>query len=74
MTNLHPVMASILKAHGAPASKPAIHEDVAEAIEHALAYFGNRADVSDGDYGVPEPNEEMRIADMLRNALVKLEG
>ena len=36
--------------------------DAEQALTDAADYFGNRADVNDGDYGVPEPNTEMRLA------------
>lgn len=39
-----------------------------EALDECEAYFDNRSDVSDGDYGIPEPNEEMRLLTMVRSA------
>lgn len=42
--------------------------DSAEALEACEAYFDNRSDVSDGDYGIPEPNEEMRLLTIVRAA------
>ena len=44
-------------------------EDIAEALAQACEYFENRSDVIDGDYGVPEPNTEMRLAQMCNDAL-----
>jgi len=32
-----------------------------EVLDDCRAYFDNRSDVSDGDYGIPEANEEMRM-------------
>lgn len=43
--------------------------ETAEALEACEAYFDNRSDVADGDYGIPEPNEEMRLLTMVRDAL-----
>lgn len=40
-----------------------------EALASCEAYFDNHSDVSDGDYGIPEPNEEMRLLAMVRDAL-----
>lgn len=40
-----------------------------EALDACETYFDNRSDVSDGDYGIPEPNEEMRLLDTVRSAL-----
>jgi len=37
-----------------------------EALEFVEAY----EDVVDGDYGIPEPNRAMRLAGMLRDALI----
>jgi hypothetical protein len=74
MTNLHPLMAGILAAHGAPAPRPIVPDDVIEALELAASYFDRFADVSDGDYGVPEPNEEMRLLDVMKRALALVEG
>jgi hypothetical protein len=33
-------------------------------------YFDGRADVLDGDYGVPAPNTEMRLLSEVRSALL----
>ena len=44
-------------------------DETAEALEACEAYFDNRSDVSDGDYGIPEPNEEMRLLNTVRAAL-----
>lgn len=32
-------------------------------------YFDNRSDVIDGDYGVPEPNTEMKMLQEVRDAI-----
>jgi hypothetical protein len=40
----------------------------------AASYFDRFADVSDGDYGVPEPNEEMRLLDICKRAIAELEA
>lgn len=37
-----------------------VQAEQAEALEACEAYFDSRSDVSDGDYGQQEPNEEMR--------------
>jgi hypothetical protein len=49
-----------------------IHGDVIEALSQAEEYFENRADVVDGDYGVPSPNKEMRLAQLCRDALARI--
>jgi hypothetical protein len=43
--------------------------DLIEALTQAEEYFANHSDVVDGDYGVPEPNKEMRLAQLCRDAL-----
>ncbi len=40
--------------------------DVLAELDEAIAYFADRADVYDGDYGQPEPNECMRQEASLR--------
>ncbi len=40
-----------------------------EVMELALRYFENRIDVNDGDYGVPEPNQEMYLYTYLKEVL-----
>jgi hypothetical protein len=47
--------------------------ETAETLEACEAYFDNRSDVSDGDYGIPEPNEEMRLLTMVRASLQSLQ-
>jgi len=47
--------------------------ETAEALEACEAYFDNRSDMSDGDYGQPEPNEEMRLLTMVRASLQSLQ-
>jgi hypothetical protein len=44
-----------------------------EALDACEDYFDKRSDVSDGDYGMPEPNEEMTMLSMVRNALAASE-
>ena len=39
------------------------------ALEEALDYFKDRYDVNDGDYGEPSPNKEMRLGQMIDEAL-----
>ncbi len=39
------------------------------ALEECEEYFDDRADVLDGDYGVPAPNAEMRLLSEVRAAL-----
>jgi len=39
------------------------------ALEEALAYFRNRYDVIDGDYGEQRPNKEMRLGQMIDETL-----
>lgn len=39
------------------------------ALEQCEDYFDTRSDVVDGDYGVPEPNTEMRLLSEVREAL-----
>jgi len=40
-----------------------------EVMELALRYFENRIDVNDGDYGVPEANQEMYLYTYLKEVL-----
>ena len=49
-------------------------ERMREGLEEALAYVERFEDVRDGDYGVPEPNEAMQLASVLRAALDGGEG
>jgi len=44
-------------------------EKMTEVMELALRYFENRIDVNDGDYGVPEPNQEMYLYTYLKEVL-----
>jgi hypothetical protein len=48
--------------------------DVDQALIDAADYFDNRADVNDGDYGVPSPNREMTLASQCDEALERLEA
>ncbi len=50
------------------------HEALIDALEYAAAYFENRSDVVDGDYGVPAPNKEMRILAEINEALALARG
>jgi hypothetical protein len=52
------------------------HDDALEYIValHAVLdecadYFDNKSDVLDGDYGVPEPNKEMRLLSMIKDIM-----
>jgi len=45
------------------------NSDVAEALTQAFEYFDDHSDVFDGDYGVPEPNREMRLAQLCKDGL-----
>lgn len=45
-------------------------EDALESmLLECLEYFENRSDVVDGDYGVPEPNREMKMATEIKEVL-----
>lgn len=44
-------------------------ERLRAALGQCEEYFDNRSDVKDGDYGAPEPNEEMRLLSEVRGAL-----
>jgi len=46
-----------------------VHDDVIEALNQALEYFEDREDINDGDYGEPQPNEAMKLAGLMRDAL-----
>ena len=48
------------------------HEQIERMRSALLAcetYFEDRADVRDGSYGEPEPNDEMRLLTEIREAL-----
>jgi len=47
--------------------------DIVDVLERCKDYFDNRADVVDGDYGVPFPNEEMSLFGDVCDALEALE-
>jgi hypothetical protein len=50
----------------------AAYQRIAElesVLGECLAYFENRSDVIDGDYGFPAPNAEMRMLSRLDEAL-----
>lgn len=42
---------------------------IVDTLTRCLEYFDNRADVVDGDYGVPEANEEMSLFGDVQDAL-----
>ncbi len=70
--NEHATIVAALRAFAQPVAVrhiPTSNSDVAEALTQACEYFENRADVVDGDYGIPEPNTEMRLAQMCADAL-----
>ena len=58
---------------GDAARETAITEAI-QALIDASDYFDNRADVNDGDYGVPSPNREMTLASQCDEALERLEA
>ena len=58
---------------GDAARETAITEAI-QALIDAGDYFDNRADVNDGDYGVPSPNREMTLASQCDEALERLEA
>jgi hypothetical protein len=41
-------------------------------LEEVAEYFRGRADVEDGDYGVPVPNEEMRLQRLVEEVIEEL--
>jgi hypothetical protein len=41
---------------------------LADVLEQVADYFDSRADVEDGDYGVPQPNEELQLLSLVRDA------
>jgi hypothetical protein len=41
------------------------------AVQDALEYFSDRADVYDGDYGQPVANSEARVANALKDAMAR---
>lgn len=43
--------------------------DLEEALRDCLDYFEARSDVKDGDYGIPKANKEMRMLQMIEDAL-----
>ena len=58
---------------GDAARETAIIEAI-QALIDAGDYFSARADVNDGDYGVPSPNREMTLASQCGEALERLEA
>jgi hypothetical protein len=51
------------------ATKPDPIEVLTEALLDCADYFDNRADVIDGDYGIPEANKEMQMLSLIAQAL-----
>ena len=49
--------------------KPPLNSAVESVLLMCLEYFEAREDVIDGDYGVPEANEEMRLASEIKELL-----
>ena len=47
---------------------------VLATLHEVEEYLDNRADVIDGDYGIPEPNTEMRLLTEVRAAIAKATG
>lgn len=45
-----------------------IEVDLADILEMLEDYFAARADVVDGDYGHPEPNQEMFLLTQVQDA------
>ena len=45
------------------------HELLLCCAEDSLEYVANFEDVRDGDYGAPEPNEAMQLANSMRTAI-----
>lgn len=50
-----------------------IKGDLIETLTACEAYFDNRSDVQDGDYGIPEPNAEMRLLSDIRSSIARAE-
>ncbi len=46
---------------------------VIEALNEALDYFHDNSDVVDGSDGQPAPNKEMRLAQLMREAIAVTE-
>lgn len=69
---------SICKALPGPSETPVSVSrhalELKEALEAALLFVERYSDVVDGDYGVPEPNEAMRLAAMIQAALDIADG
>ena len=47
--------------------------DVMDLLNRVDEYMGDRADVEDGDYGVPLPNVEMSFSAEIQSIMEKLE-
>jgi hypothetical protein len=43
-------------------------------LTDCAGYFDNRSDVKDGDYGVPEPNREMCLLELVNRTLRHIDG
>lgn len=50
------------------------HAEILEALGEAVEYVERFADMRDGDYGAPEPNEAMQLAHGHRLAIAKAEA
>ena len=48
--------------------------EIAVMLEDLHDYFDKRSDVVDGDYGQPEPNQAMVIANSIREMLDKIDA
>ena len=47
------------------------HELLLCCAEDSLEYVANFEDMRDGDYGAPEPNEAMQLANSMRTAIAE---
>lgn len=63
-----------LERRADPLMWPHEKSSATDLLTDLAAYMDARADVSDGDEGVPEPNEEMALLDRIKCALVRLGG
>ncbi len=62
------------RAGGYEAVRETAITEAIQALIDAGDYFSARADVNDGDYGVPSPNREMTLASQCDEALERLEA
>ena len=73
----YPTEAQAIAAWNARPGDAARETAIIEAIQALIDagdYFSARADVNDGDYGVPSPNREMTLASQCGEALERLEA